>query len=104
MPKRIQRRRAKGWKMPENTICVDRGTKWGNPYIVGKHGSREYCVELFANLFLGFIVISAGKETYENAINYPVKKINELKGKNLACWCPLDKPCHADILLKIANA
>jgi hypothetical protein len=28
----------------------------------------------------------------------------DLKGKNLACWCPLDQPCHADILLRIANA
>ena len=33
-----------------------------------------------------------------------VRRVNELRGKNLACWCPLDAPCHADVLLKIANS
>ena len=28
---------------------------------------------------------------------------HHLRGKNLACWCPFDQPCHADVLLKIAN-
>lgn len=35
-PKRIQRKRTKGWKMPENTVYVGRGSKWGNPYYVKK--------------------------------------------------------------------
>ena len=30
-------------------------------------------------------------------------RMDELRGKNLACWCPLDQPCHADVLLEIAN-
>lgn len=29
--------------------------------------------------------------------------IAELRGKDLACFCPLDKPCHADVLIEIAN-
>jgi hypothetical protein len=30
-------------------------------------------------------------------------QIHELRGKNLACWCPLNQPCHADVLLELAN-
>lgn len=32
----------------------------------------------------------------------PLKDIEELCGKDLACWCPLDQPCHADVLLELA--
>ena len=82
MPKRIQRKRIKGWRMPPGTIYVGKPTKWGN--------------------YLGDL------QQYENTIRYlidtdPAFDIGELKGKNLACWCRLDQPCHADILLKIAN-
>lgn len=35
--------------------------------------------------------------------NYPAERILELEGKDLACWCPLDQPCHADVLLELAN-
>ena len=38
-PKRIQRKRTKGWRMPEGAVYVGRGTKWGNPYPVG--GRKE---------------------------------------------------------------
>jgi hypothetical protein len=44
-PRRIRRSRAKGARLPENTICVDRSTKWGNPFIVGVHGTRAHCVD-----------------------------------------------------------
>ena len=92
-PIRIQRRRTKGWKMPENTIYVGRGSKWGNPYKIGTCliGTAEMAVMAFRE-------------------NLPVSMdTSELRGKNLACWCPLvDKdgnpiPCHADVLLDIAN-
>jgi hypothetical protein len=32
-----------------------------------------------------------------------LEQMADLRGKNLACWCPLDQPCHADVLLEIAN-
>jgi hypothetical protein len=35
--------------------------------------------------------------------NHPLDLIGELRGKNLACWCKLDQPCHADVLLRMAN-
>jgi hypothetical protein len=89
MPIRVQRKRTKGWKMPENTIYVGRPTKWGNPYVVGIVGNNaEDCVIKF-----------------EQTMSIMLKQdaVVELKGKNLACFCRLDQPCHADVLLKIAN-
>lgn len=86
---RIQRKRAKGWKMPPNTVYVGRPTKWGNPYrsADGTESVIEYAYFLSSPE-------SAGLRRSARA---------ELKGKNLACWCPLNKPCHADILLRTAN-
>jgi hypothetical protein len=103
-PCRIQRSRAKGWRMPENTVYVGRPTRWGNPF------SGPLAAERF-RLWLG------GKmSVFEAAtlMNWPCSPLaaavindcapRELRGKNLACWCALDQPCHADVLLEIANA
>lgn len=84
-PKRIQRKRTKGWRMPENTVYVGRGSKWGNPCKVVVEQDREHAVAWF------------------QAHVVHTLDLEPLKGKNLACWCPLDKPCHADILLEEAN-
>ena len=104
MPERIQLSRKKGWKMPENTVKVDRATKWGNPFVVGKPGGtytakvkdRRHAWHLFAS-------VSPQNEALCEAAR------QELRGKNLACWCPLPEPyepdtCHAAVLLEIANA
>lgn len=88
-PVRVQRKRVKGWKMPENTIYVGRPTKYGNPYKPMLWGDTvETCIERY-------------KTNMSTMLKQDVVK--ELKGKNLACFCPLDKPCHADVLLEIAN-
>lgn len=116
-PVRIQLSRRKGWRMPPNTVKVDRTTKWGNPYIVGIHGTREECVKLFMILMAGQICLSMGKD--EDGQYHADKQIayykhvrrnhRHLRGKNLACWCSLEDgqgnriPCHADVLLEIAN-
>lgn len=101
-PKRIQRRRSKGWRMPPNTVAVDRSTKWGNPFIVGKHGTRAECVRLFTLMLGGYICLTCGdpdeQEAYRKMV---IRDRGELKGKNLACWCPPGAPCHADVLLGI---
>ncbi|MBP2522238.1 DUF4326 domain-containing protein [Rhodococcus sp. PvP104] len=102
-PKRIQRQRAKGWRMPEGAKYVGRPTKWGNPYRVGsmtyltgkKTGQKidaAGVVQMFRFNAMGDHNAEARK-----AIRA------ELAGKDLACWCPLDQPCHADVLLEIAN-
>ena len=84
-PIRVQLRRTKGWRMPPNTVSVARPGKWGNPYRVCADQTAASAVESFRALY---------------AYKLPVA---ELRGKNLACWCPLDQPCHADVLLELAN-
>jgi hypothetical protein len=85
--KRIQRKRTRGWRMPENTVYVGRPTKYGNPYSIGLWPIQE--------------VLNAYEKWLRDRIAYNPHFLDELKGKDLACWCPLDKPCHADIILKI---
>jgi len=91
MPERIQRKRTKGWRMPENTVYVGRPTKWGNPFTVSCPASFGYKQKIV--------------QQYEASMSIMLKQDArvELRGKNLACFCPLDQPCHADVLLKIAN-
>ena len=104
-PRRIQLKRTKGWRMPENTVKVDRSTKWGNPfrvrnpYNVSDWGeddteTREEAVCRFGDMMA------------DDALrrDYCFPAVEPLRGKNLACWCPLDQPCHADVLLELANA
>lgn len=89
-PVRIQRKRTKGWKMPENTVCVTRPGKWGNPYHTTLIHDAKWIVEKFE---LQLITILKSTPNY----------LDELKGKNLACWCKIGEPCHADVFLKYAN-
>ena len=110
-PVRVQLSRRKGWRMPANTVKVDRTSKWGNPCIVGKHGTREECVQWFALALSGMFVLGMknpdGTWLADSLIAYSKmakRDRRHLRGKNLACWCPLGAPCHADVLLKIANA
>lgn len=119
-PIRIQRRRVRGWKMPENTISVTRPGRFGNPFQVGfwaKIGlgvgrdMMEYlmCKESkYANHPEYDFIATPEKAVAmyrEYLKRYPLneRQVNELKGKNLACWCKIGEPCHADVLLEIAN-
>lgn len=104
-PKRIRLSRAKGWRMPDGAVKVDRSTKWGNPFVVGVDGTRAECVDLYAKLAAGYICLTAGPSVDEQRVARGwLKKADEvLRGRDLACWCPLDAPCHADILIEIAN-
>src|SRR4051795_2064351 len=95
-PNRIQRSRAKGWKMPANAIYVGRPTVWGNPYVVGSQ-------------LMNGETLNAEKavELYEQHLtdNFNERDIRHcLRGKDVACWCALAQPCHADVLLRIANS
>jgi len=103
-PVRIQRRRSKGWKMPENTVYVGRPTKWGNPFIVGKPGGAfSALVKNQRHAWLLFRSIAVDNTKLIAAAQA------ELKGKNLACFCPLPTApyeqdcCHASVLLELAN-
>lgn len=126
MPQRIQLRRTKGWRKPEGAIVVSRPTIWGNPFRV--FGKNEYlycdashrrtiltewvvfdhdqdisipataqtCVDHFRRWLTG--EFDAGGVVRPCAINPQA-----LRGHDLACWCSLDQPCHADVLIELAN-
>lgn len=113
-PIRVQRRRTKGWRMPENTVSVTRPGAYGNPYTI--KGAREagyqgtdaelarHCVDLFRK---DWVRALHGANTHPRHPPMPFGKpifLGPLRGKNLACFCPLDQPCHADVLLELANA
>jgi len=138
-PHRVQLRRSKGWRKPDNTVVVARPSRWGNPFVLGKAQVRmpaldgspweyegrlykttgerhafnhddghytwhqvelatpEQIVELFRQ--------TATRANIDTLSGYPriSEIVSALRGKNLACWCPLDSLCHADVLLELAN-
>jgi hypothetical protein len=119
-PKRIQRRRTKGWRKPEDAVVVSRPSKWGNRHAVGRCsrvacGGPGWCVS--SGVDDPHTRVSDKAEGIRLAVLRYVQDIaadplrlawagmaaTELRGKDLACWCPLDQPCHADVLLDIAN-
>lgn len=89
IPTRIQRKRTKDWKMPSNTLYCGRPTMWGNPYSN---------VTLYRKWLLGNIDNHKQKRdnVYKNIVSL-------LKYDYLACWCPLTKECHVDILIYLLN-
>ena len=111
MPKRIQRKRTRGWRLPEGAVCVTRPGRWGNPYVVGEDGDSAACVAIYRSHFW--------KQKRRWRFDAGNLDVSELRGKDLACWCHLCEkhkdgkplgvvcsdcaPCHADVLLEIAN-
>jgi hypothetical protein len=130
MAERIQRKRSKGWKSPSNTVYVGRPTVWGNPFYVRttlyrdkwqvrhyeellaefptKREAQAEAVRLFEKWFNTEIA-----EPDSNLHNFRNKyswkgftlacAVNMLRGKNLSCWCRADEPCHAEVILRLAN-
>ena len=121
-PCRVQLSRRKGWRMPPNTVSVARPGRWGNPFAVEAVGSAQVAVDLFLHtMTVGwdpspldhltdaeFEVVYAARQRWSKRLGWGIEHVagakTELRGKNLACWCPLDQPCHADVLLELANA
>ncbi len=114
-PIRIQRSRAKGWRMPANTVYVGRPTRWGNPWTVGlvacgcrsagECSHNSFRCETAAEAVEAF---RSWRETTHaehrrRDTGFVEKWLAPLRGKNLACWCAPDVPCHADVLLELAN-
>jgi len=96
--------------MPPNTVSVTRPGKWGNPFVVGMVVPDEWVMKLDKSDHFHFMKFEYGY--IDNAHNaailfekYVVPKLDlsELRGKNLACWCKPGEPCHADVLLELAN-
>jgi hypothetical protein len=112
-PIRVQRKRTKGYKLPENTVCVNRPSKWSNPFkltVFSRETSLKMYAECISNPHLVYYYFNpiAAHNAYIH-FTYIKEHIHELKGKNLACFCPIVNKyneyvqCHADILLSLAN-
>lgn len=108
-PKRIQRKRAKGWRMG-SAIYVGRPTIFSNPFSARACGGPQQAVSMYrlylrrrwndleergCNIFAIMELQICHQELW--------RRLPELRGKALCCWCRLDAPCHADVLLEIAN-
>ena len=125
-PRRIQRQRTKGWRMPPGgAVYVGRPTQWGNPFYPGGYfmlGDSDPDVGFF-RMAWGVTIPELGRKdprftlipSKEIAVAWYEKLLagweaqrrrikQELVGKDLVCWCPLSDPCHADVMLRIANA
>lgn len=115
-PVRVQRKRSKGWRMPANTVSVTRPSVFGNPftiahalesgYVNDEAEARPFVVECFDDWLAGG---RDGRDWWQGPESDKrrseiMRRLPELRGKNLACFCPEGQPCHADILLRLANA
>ena len=126
-PRRVQLRRTKGWRKPEGCVVVARPSRWGNPFVIGDgplsfHGheygnvgnynvgggradmtipdaglTAEQTVSLYRDVMADILL---SDDPYDCEI---VAALESLRGRDLACWCALDQPCHADVLLELAN-
>jgi hypothetical protein len=119
-PVRVQLSRAKGWRLPPNTLVVSRPTRHGNPFRVVPWGKSWGVLRAFRlgstdATLMGFgagDLFPTAAEARQRAVDLYREAVEAgqvpidceaLRGKNLACWCPLDQPCHADVQLFRSN-
>jgi hypothetical protein len=96
MPRRLTRTRARGQSNPRNALYVGRGTKWGNPYVIGAPSGTDGIT----------ITREVAVTRFRTLVSEPQNVIlirRELRGRDLTCWCKQDEACHADVLLDLAN-
>ena len=92
--------------MPEGVVYVGRPSVWGNPWVLGDPaiGTRPdgsaWGIDDVVRWFRGYALQRAAADA---------QWLDPLRGMDLACWCPLEDehgnpwPCHADVLLQMAN-
>lgn len=105
-PVRLQLSRRKGFDLQAQSrainglpaVNVARPSKWGNPYQAGTDGEGDRAY--LARLYRDYMDRQLAPETPRRETT--VAALRELRGRNLACWCP-PGPCHADVLLELAN-
>ena len=111
LPRHLQLRRSRGWRLPAKTLKVDRSTLFGNPFLAADYGS-ERAVALFRAWITGrcaHVCLPPGaKRALARRRADMLRALPALRGKNLACWCPLPRrgepdTCHAAVLLALAN-
>jgi len=114
IPQRIQRCRTPGWRMPAGAAYVGRPTVFGNPFTAaqaieaGYYDSakdpqlNKFLEECFRGWLRGSDQWWQGKESDQRRVAL-LARLPGLRGRDLVCWCSLDRPCHADVLLELAN-
>ncbi len=103
MPERIQFKRQKGFRLPPETVRVTRPSKFGNPFKIGQvvaKSPKHYPLHLATRATVLYWFEKWLKWKLEDEPEF----LEPLRGKNLSCFCSLQDSCHADILLKYANA
>jgi hypothetical protein len=108
--------------MPVGAVYVGRPTKLGNPFVVGStvgiSGVDADRLLYQANLTMtAAMAVAAYRDLMSDRLTITERDdaearayveswraiVAQLRGRPLACWCPLDQPCHADVLLELAN-
>lgn len=122
-PQRVQRKRSRGWRMPEGAVYVGRPSRWGNPFaveatpprmgpplyaVIERTASDSQTIYTTADRLGAHVFAVRHYELHTGPLgNYEWDDREEmlapLRGKDLVCWCPPDLPCHADSLLRLAN-
>jgi hypothetical protein len=106
-PQRIQRKRTKGWRMPEGAVYVGRPTVYGNPWGIEDARAWQIPVERRWEWVVGKYAEDAKRGVFDYIHSGRFVTLDEMRaelaGRDLACWCPLDRSCHANVLLLLAN-
>lgn len=119
MPERVQMSRQRPWRVdhPE-AVIVARPSKWGNPFRVGEEATLNTLVEMAQLVITPELAVACYRDLMRSRLTRDADDhpddaawvqgwcdgLEQLHGRDLACWCPLDQPCHADVLLELANA
>lgn len=109
-PLRFQLSRKRGYRKPEGGVVVSRPSKWGNPFSVSNTKykpfnatiTRYHCHGVFPEPGIAVELFRFWIQNVPEGLAV-LESLHELRGKQLGCWCALDKPCHADILAELAN-
>jgi hypothetical protein len=112
MPVRIQRRRTKGWRAPERAVYVGRGSRWGNPFVIGVDADDQAHAVALHREWLEHnsydvhapTITAEQRQAMDDRRDWIITHAADLKGRDLLCWCVPELPCHADVLLELAAA
>jgi hypothetical protein len=118
MPERVQMSRQHPWRAEHpDAVIVARPSKWGNPFQVGEMVTINTMRDLSVIEMTRQMAVACYRDVMRTRLQRDPADMPEdaawvqqwhddlaaLRGRDLACWCPLDQPCHADVLLELAN-
>ena len=106
-PIRVQLKREKGWRLPEGVHIADRRTVFGNPFKVWRARGAWFVEDVIEGEIGPYWTeeeaLAVSLALYREYLHDHPEIVELARGKSLACWCRIGRPCHADILIDIAN-